>query len=411
MNSTVLKILKTIISVSAAFVGFTFIVIIAFYFYLSDGVEFDLNKSNQTLSSLTNRFEIDFSNNSTIYFKAREENIDTYITLENAIIKRSGNILVNAENITVNTSLNFTKTLQFVYEIILNNNTDLNLINPVSIKLKNPTLDLASVENQVTEINESDRYFPVTIKAENGNLIDGNIEIGQFDFFLNVNQYSQNSSLEKYKFRLKSSQNFPVSYIAQFFQDVESIGDKKETISFDLTLEDEYANNDDMSQKLNGIFQIRNTTMRLKTFPVQLKPEPIRRLNLDLNINDNIGQANIVGTLYNPKKSLGLQTEPNLQIGGTLNFEEILKPELNLIVNGYDIYFAKLENLNLNGVTDLTVSIIGKNVLDLKGSLKIKKSNGFLVPLADTEFETKHRIRNIDEKKCCLLYTSPSPRD
>ena len=399
MNSTVLKILKTIVSVTAAFVGFTFIVIIAFYFYLSDGVEFDLNKSNQTLNSLTNRFEIDFSNNSTIYFKAREENVDTYITLENAIIKRSGNILINTENITVNTTLNFTKTLQFVYEIILNNNTDLNLINPVSIKLKNPTLDLASVENQVTEINESDRYFPVTIKAENGNLIDGNVEIGQFDFFLNVNQYSQNSSLEKYKFRLKSSQNFPVSYIAQFFQDVESIGDKKETISFDITLEDEYANNDDMSQKLNGIFQIRNTTMRLKTFPVQLKPEPIRRLNLDLNINDNIGQANLVGTLYNPKKSLGLQTEPNLQIGGTLNFEEILKPELNLIVNGYDIYFAKLENLNLNGVTDLTVSIIGKNVLDLQGSLKIKKSNGFLVPLADTEFETKHRIRNIDEKK------------
>ena len=399
MNSTVLKILKTIISVTAAFVGFTFIVIIAFYFYLSDGVEFDLNKSNQTLSSLTNRFEIDFSNNSTIYFKAREENIDTYITLENAIIKRSGNILINAENITVNTTLNFTKTLQFVYEIILNNNTDLNLINPVSIKLKNPTFDLASVENQDTEINKSERYFPVTIKAENGNLIDGNVEIGQFDFFLNINQYSQNSSLEKYKIRLKSSQNFPVSYIAQFFQDVESIGDKKETISFDITLEDEYANNDDISQKLNGVFQIRNTTMRLKTFPVQLKPEPIRRLNLDLNINDNIGQANLVGTLYNPKKSLGLQTEPNLQIGGTLNFKEILKPELNLIVNGYDIYFAKLENLNLNGVTDLTVSIIGKNVLDLQGSLKIKKSNGFLVPLADTEFETKHRIRNIDEKK------------
>ena len=399
MNSTVLKILKTIASVSVAFISFTIIVIIAFYFYLSDGVEFNLNKSNQTLSSLTNRFELDFSKNSSIYFKAREENIDTYITLENAIIKRSGKILINSENITLNTALDFSKTLQFVFEIILNNNTDLNLINPVSIKLKNPILDLASIENQDTEINKSERYFPVTIKAEDGNLIDGDIEIGQFDFFLNINQYSDNSSLEKYKFRLKSSQNFPVSYIAQFFQDVESIGDKKETISFDLTLEDEYASNDDISQKLNGVIQIRNTTMRLKTFPVQLKPEPIRRLNLDLNINDNIGQANLVGTLYNPKKSLGLQTEPNLQIGGTLNFEEIQKPELNLIVNGYDIYFAKLENLNLNGVTDLTVSIIGKNVLDLQGSLKIKKSNGFLVPLADTEFETKHRIRNIDEEK------------
>ena len=399
MNSTVLKILKTIASVSVAFISFTIIVIIAFYFYLSDGVEFNLNKSNQTLSSLTNRFELDFSKNSSIYFKAREENIDTYITLENAIIKRSGKILINSENITLNTALDFSKTLQFVFEIILNNNTDLNLINPVSIKLKNPILDLASIENQDTEINKSERYFPVTIKAEDGNLIDGDIEIGQFDFFLNINQYSENSSLEKYKFRLKSSQNFPVSYIAQFFEDVESIGDKKESISFDLTLEDEYASNDDISQKLNGVIQIRNTTMRLKTFPVQLKPEPIRRLNLDLNINDNVGQANLVGTLYNPKKSLGLQTEPNLQIGGTLNFEEIQKPELNLIVNGYDIYFAKLENLNLNGVTDLTVSIIGKNVLDLQGSLKIKKSNGFLVPLADTEFETKHRIRNIDEEK------------
>ena len=399
MNSTVLKILKTIASVSVAFISFTIIVIIAFYFYLSDGVEFNLNKSNQTLSSLTNRFELDFSKNSSIYFKAREENIDTYITLENAIIKRSGKILINSENITLNTTLDFSKTLQFVFEIILNNNTDLNLINPVNIKLKNPILDLASIENQDIEINKSERYFPVTIKAEDGNLIDGDIEIGQFDFILNINQYSDNSSLEKYKFRLKSSQNFPVSYIAQFFEDVESIGDKKESISFDLTLEDEYASNDDISQKLNGVIQIRNTTMRLKTFPVQLKPEPIRRLNLDLNINDNIGQANLVGTLYNPKKSLGLQTEPNLQIGGTLNFEEIQKPELNLIVNGYDIYFAKLENLNLNGVTDLTVSIIGKNVLDLQGSLKIKKSNGFLVPLADTEFETKHRIRNIDEEK------------
>lgn len=399
MNSTVLKILKTIASVSVAFISFTVIVIIAFYFYLSDGVEFNLNKSNQTLSSLTNRFELDFSKNSSIYFKAREENIDTYITLENAIIKRSGKILINSENITLNTTLDFSKTLQFVFEIILNNNTDLNLINPVGIKLKNPILDLASIENQDVEINKSERYFPVIIKAEDGNLIDGDIEIGQFDFILNINQYSDNSSLEKYKFRLKSSQNFPVSYIAQFFEDVESIGDKKESISFDLTLEDEYASNDDISQKLNGVIQIRNTTMRLKTFPVQLKPEPIRRLNLDLNINDNIGQANLVGTLYNPKKSLGLQTEPNLQIGGTLNFEEIQKPELNLIVNGYDIYFAKLENLNLNGVTDLTVSIIGKNVLDLQGSLKIKKSNGFLVPLADTEFETKHRIRNIDEEK------------
>ena len=399
MNSIVVKILKTIASVVAAFFGFTIIIVIAFYFYLSDGVEFDIDKSNQTLSSLTKRFEIDFDDSSSIYFKAREENVDTYITLENAIIKRSGNILIESENITLNTTLNFAKTLQFAFEIVFNNNTDLNLINPVNIKLKKPVLDLNSVQNQTTEIEKSGRFFPVTIKAENGILIDSDIEIGQFDFNLNINQYSEYPSLENYKFRLKSSENFPVSYIAQFFQDVESIGDEKETVSFDITLEDKSVSDKNFTQKLNGVIQIRNTTMRLKTFPVELKPEPIRRLNLDLNITENIGQANLVGTVYNPKKSLSLQTKPNLQIGGTLNFEEILKPELNLIVNGYDIYFAKLENINLNGVTDLTVSIIGKNVLDLQGSLKIKKSSGFLVPLTDTEFETKHRIRNIDEEK------------
>ena len=399
MNSIVVKILKTIASVAAAFFGFTIIIVIAFYFYLSDGVEFEIDKSNQTLSSLTKRFEIDFDDSSSIYFKAREENVDTYITLVNAIIKRSGNILIKSENITLNTTLNFAKTLQFAFEIVFNNNTDLNLINPVNIKLKKPVFDLNSVQNQTTEIEKSGRFFPVTIKAENGILIDSDIEIGQFDFNLNINQYSEYPSLENYKFRLKSSENFPVSYIAQFFQDVESIGDEKETVSFDITLEDKSVSDKNFTQKLNGVIQIRNTTMRLKTFPVELKPEPIRRLNLDLNITENIGQANLVGTVYNPKKSLSLQTKPNLQIGGTLNFEEILKPELNLIVNGYDIYFAKLENINLNGVTDLTVSIIGKNVLDLQGSLKIKKSSGFLVPLTDTEFETKHRIRNIDEEK------------
>ena len=208
MNSIVVKILKTIASVAAAFFSFTIIIVIAFYFYLSDGVEFEIDKSNQTLSSLTKRFEIDFDDSSSIYFKAREENVDTYITLENAIIKRSGNILIKSENITLNTALNFAKTLQFAFEIVFNNNTDLNLINPVNIKLKKPVLDLNSVQNQTTEIEKSGRFFPVTIKAENGILVDSDIEIGQFDFNLNINQYSEYPSLENYKFRLKSSENF-----------------------------------------------------------------------------------------------------------------------------------------------------------------------------------------------------------
>jgi len=399
MESIVPKLIKTLLSLVSTFVLFLVIFVIAFYFYLTDGVEFNLDKSNKTLSSLTQRFEIDFNESSSVFFKARDKDIDTYVTLVDPVIKKSGKILIEAENITLNTSLDFRKTLQFALEILLNNNTDLNLINPVAIKLKSPLLDISNVEGQNKLDTIDKRSFDVSIKAENGKMIDGEIDLGEFNFLLNVKQFSQNSILESFKFRLKSSDKFPASYIAQFFPDVESIGDSKETISFDITLEDEFVNNTEMSQKLNGVIQIRNTTMRLKTFPVQLKPEPIRRLNLDLNIIDNIGQTNLIGTVYNPKKSLGLQTKPNLQIGGTIDFTEIAKPDLNLIVNGYDIYFAKQENINLNGVTDLTVSIIGKNVLDLKGSLKIKQSSGFLVPLTDTEFEAKHTMRSLDEKK------------
>ena len=399
MKRIVPKLIKTLLNLISTLVFFLIIVVIAFYFYLSDGVEFNLDQSNKTLSSLTQRFEIDFDESSSIFFKSRDNDIDTYITLANPVIKKSGKILLEAENITLNTSLDFRKSLQLATEIILNNNTDLDLINPVIIKLKSPLLDISNVQGQDAFDSSDKNFFNVSIKAENGKMIDGEIDLGEFDFLLNIKQFSQKSILDSFKFRLKSSEKFPASYIAQFFPDVEKIGDSKETVSFDITLEDESVNNSEISQKLNGVIQIRNTTMRLKTFPVQLKPEAIRRLNLDLNIVDNIGQANLIGTVYNPKKSLGLQTKPNLQIGGTIDFAEITKPDLNLIVNGYDIYFAKLENTNLNGVTDLTVSIIGKNVLDLKGSLKIKKSSGFLVPLTDTEFEAKHVIRSLDEKK------------
>ena len=399
MKRIVPKLIKTLLNLISTLVFFLIIVVIAFYFYLSDGVEFNLDQSNKTLSSLTQRLEIDFDESSSVFFKTRDNDIDTYITLANPVIKKSGKILLEAENITLNTSLDFRKSLQLATEIILNNNTDLDLINPVIIKLKSPLLDISNVQGQDAFDSSDKNFFNVSIKAENGKMIDGEIDLGEFDFILNIKQFSQKSILDSFKFRLKSSEKFPASYIAQFFPDVEKIGDSKETVSFDITLEDESVNNSEISQKLNGVIQIRNTTMRLKTFPVQLKPEAIRRVNLDLSIVDNIGQANLIGTVYNPKKSLGLQTKPNLQIGGTIDFAEITKPDLNLIVNGYDIYFAKLENTNLNGVTDLTVSIIGKNVLDLKGSLKIKKSSGFLVPLTDTEFEAKHVIRSLDEKK------------
>ena len=394
MNITIPKLLKTALSLFISFILFLSVTIIAFYFLLQDGVEFDLDRSNKTLNDLSKRFEIEFDNDSSISFKANNKEINTYLVLNSAIIRRFGKKLINSKNISLTTSLDFKNTLLFTSQLILNNKTELNLFSPVKINVKEADLYVNNIQNEDEILSELEKdYFPVVINFEDGKLFDDSILLGSFNLNLNINQYQKRSDIKSYKIRLKSSETFPASYIAQFFNDVERIGDDKESVSFDITLEDRSFLTESNSSVLNGIIQIRNTTMRLKKFPVELKPEPIRRLNFDLNIIDNVAQASLIGTVYNPKKNLGLQTKPNLQIGGTINFEEILKPNLNLIVNGYDIYFAKLENLNLNGVTDLTVSIIGKNVLDLSGSLKIKKSSGFLVPLKDTEFETKHRIR------------------
>ena len=394
MNITIPKLLRTALSFFISFILFLSVTIIAFYFLLQDGVEFDLDRSNKTLNDLSKRFEIEFDNDSSISFKANNKEINTYLVLNSAIIRRFGNKLIDSKNISLTTSLDFKNTLLFTSQLILNNKTELNLFSPVKINVKEADLYVNNIQNEDEILSEVEKdYFPVVINFEDGKLFDDSIFLGSFNLNLNINQYQKRSDIKSYKIRLKSSETFPASYIAQFFNDVERIGDDKESVSFDITLEDKSFLSGSNSSVLNGIIQIRNTTMRLKKFPVELKPEPIRRLNFDLNIIDNVAQASLIGTVYNPKKNLGLQTKPNLQIGGTINFEEILKPNLNLIVNGYDIYFAKLENLNLNGVTDLTVSIIGKNVLDLSGSLKIKKSSGFLVPLKDTEFETKHRIR------------------
>lgn len=148
MESIVPKLIKTLLSLVSTFILFLVIFVIAFYFYLTDGVEFNLDKSNKTLSSLTQRFEIDFNESSSVFFKARDKDIDTYVTLVDPVIKKSDKILIEAENITLNTSLDFRKTLQFALEILLNNNTDLNLINPVAIKLKSPLLYISNVEGQ-----------------------------------------------------------------------------------------------------------------------------------------------------------------------------------------------------------------------------------------------------------------------
>ena len=177
--------------------------------------------------------------------------------------------------------------------------------------------------------------------------------------------------------------------IKQLNQELESIKIKiKEISSLDLVYEKQKGD----LPLLNGFVDVKNSKMDLKTFPADLKPEPIRDLGLQLKVKDNIGSINLDGLVTNPKVRLKFQKELNLQITGNIDFTRILEPELDLYVNGSDIYFALLDNTNLNGIADLFVTIKGQNVLDLNGKVNIKKSSGFLKPLKDSTFQLKHNL-------------------
>ena len=242
---------------------------------------------------------------------------------------------------------------------------------------------------------------------------------------------SNKFSLDSFKLHLLSEIDFNASYIGALFDDVDSIGytkdseireniikarynrkkaeieDKdsekikqlnkelenikmkiKESSSLDLLYEKQKGD----LPLLNGFVDVKNSKMDLKTFPADLKPEPIRDLGLQLKVKDNIGSINLDGLVTNPKVRLKFQKELNLQITGQIDFTKILEPELDLYVNGSNIHFALLDNTNLNGIADLFVTIKGQNVLDLNGKVDIKKSNGFLTPLKDSTFQLKHNL-------------------
>ena len=210
-----------------------------------------------------------------------------------------------------------------------------------------------------------------------------------------------NPLLTSFSLHAKAEDDFKANYISTFFDEIDSIQGEGEEVDFSICLSAKswiekdklrwVTDEGDLGVK-NAELIIKNSKMYLNKFPADLKPEPIRNFNVKLNIKENIGSIDLTGTVTNPKVKLKYQDAPNLQVGGSIDFSNILEPKFNLIVNGSNIYFALLENTNLNGIADLLVTITGQNVLDLKGTVNVKKSNGFLTPLKDSEFELKHNL-------------------
>ena len=399
MNSLINKILKTFLSIVLTFFLFIVIISISLYVYIGKGLELEINKSNPTIASLSEQYNIDFDSSSTINLIANTDKIDVYLLLKDITINKNNDTFINANNASLRTSLSYTNIMLLGNNFLNTERILYSLIDSVNVHLKEPVLNIKYLDSMTNgETLKDNDFFPLRINADNGIIFDNDKEIGKFSISLDINQSNNRSDIQRYSLDLQSHKDFPAYYIGRLFEEVSLLEDENESVYFDININDPAVSSNDNTQVLNGILKVRNTKMDLIKFPVNLKPESIRNLSLDLNIINNIGQVNLLGSVTNPKIRLKLQKKPNLQISGTINFEEILEPYLDLTVNGTDIYFAMLENNNLNGITDLRVSISGKNVLDLAGELNIKKSNGFLVPLTNSTFETKHIIKKENDE-------------
>ena len=399
MNSLINKILKTFLSIALTFFLFILIISISLYVYIGKGLEFEINKSNPTIASLSKQYNIDFDSSSTINLIANTDKIDVYLLFKDIIINKSNDSFISANNASLRTSLSYTNIILLGNNFFNTERILYSLIDSVNVHIKEPVLNIKYLDSIASgDTLKDNNFFPLSISADNGILFDGDSEIGKFSISLNIHQSNNRSDIQSYSLNLQSHEDFPAYYIGRLFEDVSLLEDKNESVYFDINIKDSEVSTGKNTQILNGILKVRDTKMDLIKFPVNLKPESIRNLSLDLNIIDNIGQVNLLGSVTNPKVRLKLQKKPNLQVSGTINFEEILEPYLDLTVNGTDIYFAMLDNNNLNGITDLRVSISGKNVLDLAGELNIKKSNGFLVPLTNSTFETQHIIKKENDE-------------
>ena len=399
MNSLINKILKTFLSIALTFLLFIVIISISLYVYIGKGLELEINKSNPTIASLSDQYNIDFDSSSTINLIANTDKIDVYLLFKDITINKNNDTFINANNASLRTSLSYTNIMLLGNNFLNTERILYSLIDSVNVHLKEPVLNIKYLDSMTNgETLKDNDFFPLRINADNGIIFDNDKEIGKFSISLDINQSNNRSDIQRYSLDLQSHKDFPAYYIGRLFEEVSLLEDKNESVYFDININDPAVSSDENTQVLNGILKVRDTKMDLIKFPVNLKPESIRNLSLDLNIINNIGQVNLLGSVTNPKIRLKLQKKPNLQISGTINFEEILEPYLDLTVNGTDIYFAMLENNNLNGITDLRVSISGKNVLDLAGELNIKKSNGFLVPLTNSTFETKHIIKKENDE-------------
>ena len=402
MRNVFIKFLKSIFAISISILVFFILSFIALYIYLGKGLTIPIDQSNDYFQKNLDKYGINFNPSSELFLSTKFNEIEVYLSLYDFVLSSDNKESIKAEKLNLSTQFPLISFYNLALDYFSENNSEIHFIFPLIININNAIVDIAALpksKNDVEIGEKNEELINAKVIVKKSKLYDNELFLGNFDASLGINIFEKNSKISSFSLNVNSGDTFDTSYLLRFFPDVKRLSSINQVVQYDLKIQDSNLNDSIDSRTINGNININHSEMELVKFPAQLKPEVIRNLNISLNIKDSIGSINLVGTVTNPKQRIKLQKEANLQVSGKIILKDLENPELDLFVNGSDIYFAKLDNENLNGVSDLKISITGQETLKLDGDIRIKKSNGFLTQLKDTKLNVTHQLREKNEQK------------
>ena len=121
-----------------------------------------------------------------------------------------------------------------------------------------------------------------------------------------------------------------------------------------------------------------------------LMDEPINNIAASATLSDNIMNINsFSSTLYD--SDLKKNIDNNINLSGKINFKRFFEPRYDLQISGENIFYRSL-NEDVEGYGDLDLTLVGKDTLEIVGTIKAK--NGAIYK----EFTGDEAVASIEEK-------------
>ena len=137
---------------------------------------------------------------------------------------------------------------------------------------------------------------------------------------------------------------------------------------------------------------VRNGSINIKNGKIHtiLIDEPITNIFASAELKQNKMSINSFnGILFDSNNKV--QPDSNLSISGVIDFTKFFEPRYNIKAIGNDVFYRSLDG-DIEAYSDLDISIIGKDTIDITGSISAR--NGAIY----SEFNTDQTPESFDQK-------------